>query len=122
MINHLFKEEKNEEGFYNDGEIKMIRLYLNQFSSDRLHEVGIVTFFRAQVKRMKKEFSQEMKLGLSISTVDGYQGSSKDHILFSVVRCNRKGDLGAAKNRNGVNVGLSRARKGLIIFGNVETL
>lgn len=84
--------------------------------------VGIVTFYRAQVKRMKKEFAQEVKLGLSISTVEGYQGSSKDHILFSVVRSNLKGKIGAARNRNGINVALSRARKGLIIFGNIATL
>ena len=71
---------------------------------------------------MKKEFAQEVKLGLSISTVEGYQGSSKDHILFSVVRSNRSGKIGAARNRNGINVALSRARKGLIIFGNTTTL
>lgn len=104
----------------------MIRLYLNKFASDKLQEVGIVTFFRAQVKRMKEEFAQEIKCGLTISTVDGYQGSNKNHILFSVVRNNNKRneylDLGAVLNRNGVNVGLSRARQGLIIFGNVETL
>lgn len=122
MINHGFREQKDEKGLYNDGEIMMIRLYLNQFGPDKLQHVGIVTFFKAQVNRMKEAFSQEMKLGLSICTVEGYQGSSKDHILFSVVRNNRKGDLGAAKNRNGVNVGLSRARQGLIIFGNAETL
>lgn len=53
MINHNFREQQNEDKFYNDGEIKMIRLYLNQFSNDKLQEVGIVTFFRAQVKRLK---------------------------------------------------------------------
>lgn len=84
--------------------------------------MGIVTLYRAQVKRLKKEFAQEVKLGLSINTIEGYQGSSKDHILFSVVRSNKKGKIGGAINRDGITVALSRARKGLIIFGNKMTV
>jgi superfamily I DNA and/or RNA helicase len=43
---------------------------------------------------MKKIMADEIKLGLTITTVDGYQGSEKKYIFVSTVRSNYKGKLG----------------------------
>ncbi len=71
---------------------------------------------------MKEVFKNEIKLGLSISTVDGYQGAEKDYIFFSVVRSNYSGKLGFSEDKNRVNVALSRAKVGLVVVGNLYTL
>ena len=63
-----------------------------------------------------------MKLGLVISTVDGYQGGEKDYIFLSAVRSNWNGILGFAQDKNRLNVAFTRARKALVIVGNAATL
>lgn len=52
----------------------MIKLLIDSFPSDQLHQFGIVTVYKAQAKIMKQVFAEEIKLGLIISTIDGYQG------------------------------------------------
>lgn len=54
--------------------------------------------------------------------MDGFQGAEKNYIIFSVVRSNQIGILGDLEDRNRINVALSRAKKGLIIVGNICTL
>ena len=55
----------------------------------------------------------------NVGSVDTWQGREADYIIFSTVRTNH---LGFLSNPNRMNVALSRARHGLIILGNTETL
>jgi superfamily I DNA and/or RNA helicase len=60
---------------------------------------------------------------LTVKTVDGYQGGEQDYILISAVRSNpyiRNVDFFTKMNR--VNVALTRAKKGFVVFGNSDTL
>lgn len=59
---------------------------------------------------------------MNIKTIDGYQGGEKDYIIISTVRSNSENNPGFCIEQNRVNVALSRAKKGLIIFGNPATL
>lgn len=63
-----------------------------------------------------------MAYGLTIKTCDGYQGGEKDYIFFSCVRSNEQGKIGFCAEPNRINVSLTRARKSLIIIGNMVTL
>lgn len=58
----------------------------------------------------------------NVCTVDGYQGEENDVILLSLVRSNMPRTIGFLDNRNRFVVALSRARRGLYIFGNSVTL
>ncbi|CAD7933166.1 unnamed protein product [Amoebophrya sp. A120] len=55
-----------------------------------------------------------------IETVDGCQGREADFVLFSSVRRGKK--LGFLTDKRRLNVMLSRAKSGLIVFGDKETL
>ena len=55
-------------------------------------------------------------------TVDNYQGEENDIIILSLVRSNAKNNIGYLKISNRVNVGLSRAKHGMFIFGNSDCL
>ena len=59
---------------------------------------------------------------LRIATVDNFQGEESDIVIISCVRSNSDGNIGFLKEPERVNVLLSRAKHGMIIIGNADTL
>jgi hypothetical protein len=59
---------------------------------------------------------------LRTATVDNFQGEEADVVIISLVRSNNHGQVGFLKEPERVNVLLSRARHGMIIVGNANTL
>ncbi|KAF3923850.1 hypothetical protein ABW21_db0205876 [Orbilia brochopaga] len=58
---------------------------------------------------------------VDVRTVDQFQGSDRDIVIVSMVRCNAERNIGFLKSAERTNVMLSRARKGLIIIGDLYT-
>lgn len=53
--------------------------------------------------------------GLSVRTVDGFQGQEREAVILSLVRSNKKGELGFLKDRKRINVSVTRARRHLAL-------
>ena len=87
-----------------------------------MHLFGIITTYKAQAQLLKKVFADEAKLGLIISTVDGFQGGEKYYLIASMVKSNEDGEDEVIADINRVTVLFSRARTGLLIVGNHKTL
>ncbi|CAB9524123.1 NFX1-type zinc finger-containing protein 1 [Seminavis robusta] len=66
--------------------------------------------------------SEREKKGVRCSSIDNYQGEESDIVVISLVRSNKQGNIGFMKERQRVNVLLSRARHGMFLVGNSSTL
>ncbi|HSO25979.1 MAG TPA: C-terminal helicase domain-containing protein, partial [Methanobacteriaceae archaeon] len=59
---------------------------------------------------------------VEVKTVDGYQGREKDVMIISTVRSNTKRKIGFLNDLRRLNVALTRARRKMIMIGDVKTL
>lgn len=89
-------------------------------------KIGILTAYLAQKNEIMRAF-RERFLGhlipvITIDTVDGYQGMERDLILFSATRSNTGRVLGFLADPRRMNVMLTRAKRGVVVFGNGDTL
>mmetsp|Transcript_9306 Transcript_9306/g.13207 ORF Transcript_9306/g.13207 Transcript_9306/m.13207 type:complete len:948 (-) Transcript_9306:14-2857(-) len=94
--------------------------------------IGIVTPYSSQVSLLKSLITSDSdlatllletpELSLEINSVDAYQGRERDIIIFSAVRSNRQGNIGFLSDWRRMNVALTRAKSGLVVFGDLETL
>lgn len=70
----------------------------------------------------KKDCNVSMEQVVRLSTVDNFQGNEATVVFISTVRCNEEGNSGFLKISNRMNVMLSRAKHGMIIFGSSRTM
>jgi superfamily I DNA and/or RNA helicase len=93
--------------------------------------IGIITPYSAQVILIKSLITQDSELislvknrdiTIEVNSVDAYQGRECDVILFSAVRSNRQSNVGFLCDWRRMNVALTRAKSGLIVFGDMTTL
>jgi helicase required for RNAi-mediated heterochromatin assembly 1 len=88
--------------------------------------ITILTFYHGQRKIINKKLRQHANLQIHSSfkvvTVDSYQGEENDIVLLSLVRSNKRNNIGFLAVDNRVCVALSRAKRGFYIFGNAEML
>jgi superfamily I DNA and/or RNA helicase len=80
-------------------------------------EIGIITPYLAQVKRIRQMLETE-GLKVEVKSVDGFQGREKEVIVISFVRANIAKEIGFVKDRRRLNVAMTRAKTKLIMIGN----
>jgi regulator of nonsense transcripts 1 len=59
---------------------------------------------------------------IEFQTVDAYVGKEQDYVILMCVRSNQTGQLGFLEDRGRMNVALTRAKHGLFVVGNRDTL
>ena len=97
-------------------------------------EVGIVTPYVGQVQELKnsraalcelflnKNMASKNLADIEVKSIDGFQGREKEVIIMSCVRSNVNNSVGFLADLRRLNVAVSRAKRGLILIGNVKTL
>jgi superfamily I DNA and/or RNA helicase len=91
--------------------------------------IGVIAPYRAQinyledrVEHMPELHALRQKRLLSVGTVDSFQGQERDIIYISMTRSNDAGEIGFLADIRRMNVGMTRAKKKLVIIGDSATL
>ena len=91
--------------------------------------IGVIAPYRAQINCLKDAIEASEHLGgllqqrlLSVGTVDAFQGQERDIIAISLTRSNHSGDIGFLSDIRRMNVGMTRARRKLLLVGDSSTL
>lgn len=78
------------------------------------YELGALAL---QVKLIQRSLPYNAQLSVQVSTVDAFQGSEREVIILSLVRANRRGDVGFVADWRRLNVALSRAKRLCVVIG-----
>jgi ATP-dependent RNA/DNA helicase IGHMBP2 len=91
--------------------------------------IGVIAPYRAQINYLKDAIEENDALNgllqhrmLSVGTVDSFQGQERDIIAISLTRSNKHGDIGFLSDIRRMNVGMTRARRKLLLVGDSSTL
>jgi len=82
------------------------------------HQVALITPYAAQTKFLKTIAPK----GLEVGTIDGFQGREKEVVILSLVRSNETGEVGFLNDTRRMNVGMTRARRLLVVIGDSATI
>jgi superfamily I DNA and/or RNA helicase len=91
--------------------------------------IGVIAPYRAQINYLLDAIEENDNLNalllsrtLSVGTVDSFQGQERDIIAISLTRSNAYGDIGFLSDIRRMNVGMTRARRKLLLVGDSATL
>ena len=109
---------KDSKSIVNETEAEIAIRLANDYMKVGLTEddIGIISPYADQVKIIQDKTPVEVK------TVDGFQGREKEIIIISTVRSNEDGNIGFLRDLRRLNVAITRAKRKLIIIGNINTL
>ena len=112
------KHLKDSKSIINKLEADIAVSFANDYLNAGLEEtdIGIISPYADQVKIIQDRTPVEVK------TVDGFQGREKEIIIISTVRSNENGNIGFLRDLRRLNVAITRAKRKLIIIGNIDTL
>lgn len=130
MFDHTWAEGTDENlSKFNLLEAAMIAQFIRYLIYNGVNEtkITVLTFYQGQRKRIIAECRKMKDLPpfTNVKTVDAYQGEENDIVILSLVRSNENGApyrAGFVQDRNRGVVSISRARRGLFIFGNMTNL
>ena len=106
-------------------------------SNGELDSVGIIAPYRAQRIALQEAFAakfsqsqQNVWPDYEIATIDGFQGREKDIVIFSACRASphknmsqdRPHNIGFLRDKERLNVAITRAKYAMWIVGHTETL
>ncbi|RDB23511.1 Regulator of nonsense transcripts 1 [Hypsizygus marmoreus] len=143
FLDHVGSESMKDRSRVNLNEAHIVASVVEDLllNNPQLHgrDIGIIAPYAAQISLLTRLFNTDAKyrarfkevLGdhramqlanVEIKTVDGFEGREKEVIIFSTVRNNSGGYIGFLADRRRLNVGLTRAKRGLFVIGSIETL
>lgn len=121
-------EDLGERSKANSGQTKLCKLVVKLLTSPisdtnsqtaelQQRSLAILTPYT----RQKEALSSTVPTA-EVSSVDGFQGREADVVIFVTVRCNVSRDIGFLADMRRLNVVMTRAKCGVVIIGNKETL
>jgi len=130
FLHHTWSESTDDNfSKFNILEAEMIVRFIDYLFMNGVkhNEVTVLTFYRGQRKKILREFRKlhHREPFRNVHTVDSYQGEENEIVILSLVRSNGPNGphkAGFLRDSNRAVVALSRARRGLYVFGNMINL
>ena len=125
FVNISSQEEERNGSKLNRGEAAAVVIAVRDLLSGRsvrTCDFLILSPYACQVVELKNQLHAAGLAAVSVSTIDKAQGSEARFVILSVVRCNANGQLGFVSDARRLNVAMTRAKRGLLIFGCQLTL
>ena len=133
------KNSTRYQSKYNPDEALLVREHLLQllpnFPAGAWPSIGILSPYREQVNYLEQLVREdvvlaplllpragELRSGLAINTIDGFQGQERDVIYISLVRSNSRHEIGFLSDYRRMNVAMTRARMLLVVLGDSATI
>jgi hypothetical protein len=125
---------EDQTTYWNEPEAECVVSLVKDIIGDKEREVrslGVVTPYNGQVQLIKSMIANDSDLrkmvtenpvSIEVKSIDGYQGRERDVIIFSAVRSNRHAKIGFLNDWRRMNVALTRAKSGLVVIGDLDTL
>ncbi len=118
-----YEETWNEllESRENSGEAELVMKVVEalKYSGVQSYHIALLTPYVAQVKRLRAMCKD---WAIEIGSVDSFQGREKEIVILSLVRSNPDGEVGFLSDTRRMNVGMTRARRLLIVIGDSATI
>lgn len=112
--------------------VRLTQLLAPYHPTEHAHKpltIGVIAPYRAQINYLMDAIEDNealndllMRRVLSVGTVDSFQGQERDIIAISLTRSNPYGEIGFLSDIRRMNVGMTRARRKLLLVGDASTL
>jgi len=127
FFDHQYEENQTEgsKSKTNEFEAKFIVELTKYFvlQGYKAEQISIICMYLGQTIKIKRLLNQiEIIKNTIVASVDNYQGEENDIVIISLVRSNQQHSIGFTAIENRICVALSRARKGMFVFGNFNCL
>jgi hypothetical protein len=90
-------------------------------AQDDSASIAVISMYRKQVEQLIRKL-EGLVAPDDIQSVDAFEGQERDVVILSLVRSNDPGLIGFLKDAKRVNVAMSRAKKLLVIVGDMDTV
>lgn len=113
---------KSSNSYYNKNEANKAIEISKKYIDLGYKDIGIITPYVDQIRYILQNLDKKTSEIIEVDSVDGFQGREKEIIIMSLVRSNNKNNIGFLKDLRRLNVGLTRAKKQLVVICNTDTI
>ncbi|KAM7414762.1 hypothetical protein PAMA_019532 [Pampus argenteus] len=116
-------EVTDEQSKGNQGEVDIVELHIKALTEAgvKAKDIAVIAPYNLQVDLLRQKLS-ERHPELEIKSVDGFQGREKEAVVLSLVRSNRKGEVGFLAEDRRINVAVTRARRHIAVVCDTQTV
>uniref|UniRef100_A0A671W8K9 DNA-binding protein SMUBP-2 n=1 Tax=Sparus aurata TaxID=8175 RepID=A0A671W8K9_SPAAU len=116
-------EVTDEQSKGNKGEVDIVELHIKALTEAGLKakDIAVIAPYNLQVDLLRQKLSARHP-DLEIKSVDGFQGREKEAVVLSLVRSNRKGEVGFLAEDRRINVAVTRARRHIAVVCDTQTV
>ncbi|XP_077372251.1 DNA-binding protein SMUBP-2 [Festucalex cinctus] len=116
-------EVEDEQSKGNQGEVDIVALHIKALTEAGVNakDIAVIAPYNLQVDLLRQKLSARHP-ELEIKSVDGFQGREKEAVVLSLVRSNRKGEVGFLAEDRRINVAVTRARRHVAIVCDTQTV